>query len=251
MSPQQLAAWCSSKTAVRSKSSTRHDQESSNSSKGKAVKGSACRYLQRLLQSVIVGRKVYCCSDHWNFLENTASRICEVQQHHRQSVAGVAAAVPTGAAGNKSSIPGLALAPIRLRQAKADASQQQGHHHQQQQIRQDEAVALATVEADVNGSGSPRATALQQYDGYPINKGYYSPGTAVFIIHWLFLTLVCLAVVHIQVATRFLSSCVPLYWFAALLMTHQGGLLRWLLWWYCFAFMGVGAVFFTNFYPWT
>jgi hypothetical protein len=87
--------------------------------------------------------------------------------------------------------------------------------------------------------------------GCGLGKCYYSPGVAVFVIHWGVLMAVCVAIMHIQVATRFLSSCVPLYWFAALLMLHKGFVLRWLLWWYCFAFMGIGAVFFPNFFPWT
>ena len=53
----------------------------------------------------------------------------------------------------------------------------------------------------------------------------------------------------IQVSTRLLSACAPLYWFAALLMLHKGPVLRWLLW--CTAApMWIGVVFFVNFYPW-
>lgn len=132
--------------------------------------------------------------------------------------------------------------------------QQSLHLRQQPGARQHDceraaaADGLLDSQTGTNGSSSQR----RQHGGCSCgsNAGYYRPEQAVFVIHWLVLTLVCLAVVHIQVATRFLSSCAPLYWFAAMLMLHKGGLLRWLLWWYCLAYMGVGAVMFINFYPW-
>jgi hypothetical protein len=124
----------------------------------------------------------------------------------------------------------------------------QGDVHGKQLQQRQQVVADGTAAAVAAAAGQ---TQLQRSCSCSCGRAYYSPGVAVFVVHWLLLTLVCLAVAHIQVATRLLSSCAPLYWFAALLMLHKGGVLRWLLWWYCFAFMGVGAVFFTNFFPWT
>jgi phosphatidylinositol glycan class V len=132
---------------------------------------------------------------------------------------------------------------------------------QQQLLGQPRLQQGAHVQGLPGGTSSDRAEADSSSSGKDSGKpagctcasntGYYRPELAVFVVHWLVLALVALAVMHVQVATRFLSSCAPLYWFAALLMLHQGGVLRWLLWWYCFAYMGVGAVMFINFYPWT
>lgn len=152
----------------------------------------------------------------------------------------------TGAGAVKApAIPGVAFQSLRVRQQEVADQQQQ----------QQPATAPAA------GGGRQFVTSRdgwQQDSAAPAhgctcasNGAFYRPELAVFVVHWLVLTLVCLAVVHIQVATRFLSSCAPLYWFAALLMLHKGPLMRFLLWWYCFAFMGVGAVMFTNFLPWT
>lgn len=155
-------------------------------------------------------------------------------------------------------IPGVAYQPLRQRQLEVSATKQQvGSRDGQQQQRAADAKQMQhgrQVTADgtvAAAAGAAEPEAAQPGCSCSLGRAFYSPGVAVFVVHWLLLTLVCLAVVHIQVATRLLSSCVPLYWFAALLMLHKGGVLRWLLWWYCFAFMGVGAVFFTNFFPWT
>ncbi|KAF6256425.1 GPI mannosyltransferase 2 [Scenedesmus sp. NREL 46B-D3] len=163
-------------------------------------------------------------------------------------------------------IPGVAYQPLRQRQLEVSSTKQQldapSERQQQRQCYRKPLAEEGTTgtqlrqrrPATARGTASAvHAALLQEHWSCSCSsrRAYYSPGVAVFVVHWLLLTLVCLAVVHIQVATRLLSSCVPLYWFAALLMVHKGGVLRWLLWWYCFAFMGVGAVFFTNFYPWT
>jgi hypothetical protein len=115
--------------------------------------------------------------------------------------------------------------------------------------------------------------------------GVRGPAVAVFVVHWAALCLVAALVMHVQVATRFLSaSCPPLYWFAAELLLRPsgggpggagsgraggggagdpgggrrgaGGTKRagpaapW-LWGYCLGYMAAGAVMFPNFYPWT
>jgi phosphatidylinositol glycan class V len=138
----------------------------------------------------------------------------------------------TAAAAKK--IPGVAYQQLRLRQREVSAGQQAAGQPPPPQQQQQ---SLKPACASSCGCASHRA--------------FYGPGCAVLVVHWAALTLVCLAVVHIQVATRFLSSCAPLYWFGGLLMLAAPPALRCLLWWYCFAFMAMGAVMFPNFLPWT
>ena len=59
-----------------------------------------------------------------------------------------------------------------------------------------------------------------------------------------------------QVTTRFLTTCMALYWYMAHLVLGRGGAGRStvagkLVLVYCTVFAWVGVVLFPNFYPWT
>ncbi|KAE8879388.1 hypothetical protein PF005_g7481 [Phytophthora fragariae] len=88
-------------------------------------------------------------------------------------------------------------------------------------------------------------------------------GTALtpYYVHWLFLVVNALLVVHIQVTTRLLCACPPLFWHPAALicgvtakrkesapaLTTYGRLVVG----YFLLFTVLGSVLFPSFYPWT
>lgn len=47
------------------------------------------------------------------------------------------------------------------------------------------------------------------------NNGVFTTRVLVFIYHWFILLLVSVCILHVQVSTRFMSSCAPFYWFFA------------------------------------
>lgn len=88
-----------------------------------------------------------------------------------------------------------------------------------------------------------------------------SDRTLVFVYYWAFLTLSGLLFMHIQVLTRFLASCPPLYWYMAELLAppraaKQNQVYTSSIWQraipgYIVLFVLVGPALFGNFYPWT
>ncbi|TXG68198.1 hypothetical protein EZV62_003133 [Acer yangbiense] len=86
-----------------------------------------------------------------------------------------------------------------------------------------------------------------------VNSGYLSTSVLPFILHLGFMTATAFFVMHVQVSTRFLSASPPLYWFASYLMISPGTGKRWgyLIWAYCAAYILLGSLLFSNFYPFT
>lgn len=56
-----------------------------------------------------------------------------------------------------------------------------------------------------------------------------------------------------QVSTRFLSASPPLYWFGSYVMASPSFSKRWgyIIWTYCAAYILLGSLLFSNFYPFT
>lgn len=83
--------------------------------------------------------------------------------------------------------------------------------------------------------------------------GYLSASVLPFVLHLGFMAGTAFLVMHVQVATRFLSASPPLYWFASYIMTYPARYLRWgyLIWAYSTAYILLGSLLFSNFYPFT
>ncbi|XP_076947923.1 uncharacterized protein LOC143619969 [Bidens hawaiensis] len=85
-------------------------------------------------------------------------------------------------------------------------------------------------------------------DNVSIDK--YSIIIVPFVLHLAFMVATAFFVMHVQVATRFLSSSPPIYWFASYVMiSHKGW--GYLIWSYCAAYILLGSLLFSNFYPFT
>ncbi|KAI5387161.1 uncharacterized protein LOC127105108 isoform X1 [Lathyrus oleraceus] len=84
-------------------------------------------------------------------------------------------------------------------------------------------------------------------------QGYLSASVLPFVLHLGFMASTAFLVMHVQVATRFLSASPPLYWFASYIMTYPAKYHRWgyLVWAYSAAYILLGSLLFSNFYPFT
>ncbi|XP_020224701.1 GPI mannosyltransferase 2 [Cajanus cajan] len=84
-------------------------------------------------------------------------------------------------------------------------------------------------------------------------SGYLSASVLPFVLHLGFMACTTFFVMHVQVATRFLSASPPLYWFASYIMAYHAKGFRWgfIIWAYSIAYIFLGSLLFSNFYPFT
>lgn len=93
---------------------------------------------------------------------------------------------------------------------------------------------------------------LDEYDSLEKPR-YLSTFIVPCTLHLLFMAATAFFVMHVQVSTRFLSACPPLYWFASHLLISPGTGKRWgyMIWTYSTAYILLGSLLFSNFYPFT
>ena len=91
-----------------------------------------------------------------------------------------------------------------------------------------------------------------------ISRGFYSPAVAVHLLPWAFMASCAATLMHVQVATRFLSCCPASYWFTAHLIAEArrvkgrgGGQVGAAIWAINLGYTMIGSLLFVNFYPWT
>ena len=75
-----------------------------------------------------------------------------------------------------------------------------------------------------------------------------------FMFQWCVMALAAAAVMHVQVATRFLSVSPAVYWYLAKVGANEGAgtrKIRRIVSTYCVVFGLVGTLMFPTFYPWT
>ncbi|XP_023644869.1 GPI mannosyltransferase 2 isoform X2 [Capsella rubella] len=86
----------------------------------------------------------------------------------------------------------------------------------------------------------------------PEKSGYFSADVFPFIVHLGLMTTTAFFIMHVQVATRFLSASPPLYWFASnLIASPKHNKWGYLIRSYCAAYILLGTLLFSNFYPFT
>ena len=104
-------------------------------------------------------------------------------------------------------------------------------------------LAFVSCQLLFPSAGKPVQVRKQQRTTFPL-------AAAVYIAHWGFLAAFAMVGMHVQVATRLLSTCPPLYWFAAQLCYRRRRYAQ-LIWLYFLGYAALGYVLFPQFLPWT
>ena len=76
-------------------------------------------------------------------------------------------------------------------------------------------------------------------------------GQVVLCLHWAVMVAVTCAIMNVQVSTRFLSTCAPIYLMVAHLTQKKGRERQayWILGFFA-TYAGLGCILFPNHYPW-
>jgi phosphatidylinositol glycan class V len=77
------------------------------------------------------------------------------------------------------------------------------------------------------------------------------PSVAPYVYHLALMTAVSVLVMHVNVATRFLSSSPLIYWYMAQFMLNGSLWRSYVVWGWSLLYACLGSVLFINFYPWT
>lgn len=114
-------------------------------------------------------------------------------------------------------------------------------------VKHRKSVATDTASATFHDTMSPNQNMEENQDACSILL-------LPFVLHLVFMTFTAFFVMHVQVSTRFLSASPPIYWAAAhILASPSRSSKRWgyLICVYFIAYILLGSLLFSNFYPFT
>uniref|UniRef100_A0A0D9XZJ1 GPI mannosyltransferase 2 n=1 Tax=Leersia perrieri TaxID=77586 RepID=A0A0D9XZJ1_9ORYZ len=113
-------------------------------------------------------------------------------------------------------------------------------------VKRRKSVATKTHSASMHNNRSNDRSFEVSKDGCPIL-------VLPFILHLAFMTSTAFFVMHVQVSTRFLSASPPIYWAASHILVSPSCSKRWgyLICVYFIAYILLGSLLFSNFYPFT
>ncbi|TVU13444.1 hypothetical protein EJB05_40501, partial [Eragrostis curvula] len=185
-----------------------------------------------LLASPVLSLAVYSIVHYTKMLH----RLFQSTSIHKQIVTAVE---ERSVDSNKSSDVAIVL---KSEQSAGPTNRDQGHPD----VKQRKSAATATTSSVCNAVSDSRNL-----------KGTPSECSVLFlpfVLHLTFMTLTAFFVMHVQVSTRFLSASPPIYWAAShILASPSHSSKRWiyLIYVYFTAYIFLGSLLFSNFYPFT